>query len=154
MGPLSIYGPYAWLIPEEFWAKPKRDFTYSVEFVTPNQLAASASRTQTVGINRDSHFVAIRMVATVTNTDNTTFVDTPAILVNVKDSGSGFDLMDKPVPFISLFHRGSSGDGKERYLTLPRIFDPGSTISVTLENQDATARHVRIAFDGFRVWGG
>lgn len=150
--PLQAFGPYAWLLPEEMWPKTKRFFIYEIDFVTPNQLPASGRATQSVGINRDSYFVAVSIAAYVTNTDNTTVVDQPNILVTIRDAASGFDLMDRPVPFANLFNRGGAGDGKQRFLDLPRIFDPGSTVSATLENFDATARHVRISLIGFRVW--
>jgi hypothetical protein len=140
------------MLPQNLWAREKRWFIYNIEFVTPNQLVASASRTRTVGINRDSYFAVVSIACTVTDTDNTTFVDTPAILVTLTDSGSGAVFMNTPVHFANLFSRGSTGDGKRNYVELPRLIDPGSTLACTLDNQDATARHVRIALNGFRIY--
>ena len=152
LGPFAQFSPYAWMLPQNLWAREKRWFIYNINFVTPNQLVASDTRTQTVGINRDSYFAVVSISATVTNTDNTTFIDTPAILVTFTDTGSGALFMNTPTHFANLFSRGSTGDGKRNYLELPRLVDPGSTIASTLENQDATARHVRIALSGFRIY--
>lgn len=152
LGPFAQYSPYAWMLPQHLWAREKRWFVYNIEFVTPSELVASASRTRTVGINRDSFFAVVSLACTVTNTDNTTFIDTPAILVSITDAGSGAVYMNTAVHFANLFSRGSTGDGKRNYIELPRLVDPGSTISCTMENQDATARHVRLAFNGFRIY--
>lgn len=146
------FSPYAWLLPPALWHREKRQYIYSVEFVTPNQLTASGTRTRTVGVDRDSYFAAVDVYAVVTNTDNTTFIDTPAIMVQMTDAGRSIGLQDKAVHFLNLFNRGSSGDGRGWNIELPRLFDPGSTISVTLENLEATARHVRLSFRGFRVY--
>ena len=152
LGPFAQFSPYAWMLPPQLWNKEKRWFIYSIEWVTPNELTASGTITRTVGINRDSYFAIVSVACTVTNVDNTTFIDTPAILVSMQDAGAGALYQNVAVPFINLFSRGSSGDGKHNIVTLPRLVDPGSTVSVTLENQDVTARHVRLAFDGFRVY--
>lgn len=152
-GPFARFSPYAWLLPPELWGKLKRWFIYGIDHVTPNQMPASASVTNTVGINRDAHFCVVGMAATVTNVDNTTLVDAPSFTLTMKDSGSGSDLMDKAQHFLNIFNRGSAGDGKTHYLELPRLFDPGAVISMTLNNLDATARHVRVSFVGFKVFG-
>lgn len=147
------FSPYAWLLPPALWGLEKQPYVYSVEFVTPNQLpVAPASRTQTVGVDRDSYFAAITCAAVVTNTDNVTFVDTPSIMVEIQDAGRSIGLQDKAVHFLNYFNRGSSGDGRGWHVELPRLFGPGATIAVTLENLEATARHVRISFRGFRVY--
>lgn len=151
-GPFPQYSPYAWLLPPELQHRPKRNFTYVIEFVTPNQLPATSTRSRTFGVNRDSAFFAIAISAVVTNTDNTTFIDTPALLVLIKDSGAGVDFMDNPVHFLNLFGRGSSGDGRFNFLTLPRHIDPGGTVAAQIENLEATARHIRLAFHGIRVY--
>ena len=153
LGPFAAYSPYAWMLPQDLWDKIKRWYTYTVEFVTPNQLIASGTRTQTVGIERDSHFAPITLVGVVTNVDNTTYIDPAGILVTIKDSGSGLDMMDRPVHWLNLFGRGSVGDGRIIPVELPRVIAPGSTISVTLTNLEVTARHVRISFRGFRIYG-
>lgn len=152
LGPFAQYSPYAWLLPEELWNKPKRTFAYSVEFVTPNQLVATGTRTRGQGVDRDSMFACVAVAATVTNVDNTTFIDSPAILVQIT-TGTSTNWFEPAAHFLNVFGRGAVGDGRINYLELPRLIDPGANISVTLENLDATARHVRLAFRGFRVYG-
>lgn len=152
LGPFAQYSPYAWMLPQELWAKPKRLYYYTVEWVTPNQLAASSTATRTVNIDRDAHFAGIVWSAVVTNVDNTTFIDQPAILVEISDGGSGAQIMDKAVHFLNLFGRGAVGDGRFTTLVLPRLWNPGGTIAVTLQNLDATARHIRLTVHGFKVY--
>ncbi len=150
----SAYGPYAWLLPEELWVKPKRFYVYTTSFVGVGaDIPANGSRTRTIAINRDSVFALISVSGTVTDTTDATTVDAPALLVQVVDAGSGLELTQEPVHWLDFFGRASAGDAHYRYLELPRLVDPGSTIRITISNLTATARHARIAFHGFRIYG-
>lgn len=159
LGPFARYSPYAWMLPQELWGRPKQEAMYTIEFITPVQLVAAGGapnpRTLTVGIERGAAFAVIEMMATVYNVDNTTLVPLPSIMVQVRDVGSKLDFFDVPVHFLSCFNVGQGGGnsgGYTRQFALPKIVDPGGTIAVQLENFDAVARHVRVTFHGFRVW--
>jgi hypothetical protein len=39
------------------------------------------------------------------------------------------------------------------YWDSPKILSPNETLTVILQNLSATARHVRLAFRGFKVFG-
>jgi hypothetical protein len=133
-------------------AARKRWFSYGVDFVTPNQLPASGTLTQAKGVDRDSAFIIMSLAGVVTNTDNTTYIDSPSILIQVT-VGTALQLFDPPAHWLNVFGRGAVGDGRIQPLEWPREADPGATLTVTLQNLDATARHVRIIFRGIRVYG-
>jgi hypothetical protein len=128
-----------------------------VDWVTPNQLPATGGTnvTRTFNVERDSTFACINISVQVTNTDNVTFVASPSILVSAREAGSGLELFSSPVPMLNLFNAagGAAADKNLNYLALPRIFSPAATVSITLENLDATARHIRMSWIGFRVYG-
>ena len=157
LGPFAQYSPYAWLLDPALWALPKRWFIYTVDFVDANNLAvagaAGATRTRPMAISNDAGFVPVYGVATVTNTDNVTFVDSPAILVQINDTGATYQFMDAATAFLNVWGRGAVGDGRFSPVSLPPYLKPATTLTFTLQNLDATARHVRLAYHGFKVVG-
>lgn len=157
LGPFAQYSPYAWMLDPLLWHLPKRWFIYTVDFVDANGLAvagaAGATRTRPLSVSNDAAFCPIYQSATVTNVDNTTFVDSPAILVNIVDTGATYQFMDAATTFLNVFGRGGVGDGRLQPVPLPPYLKPGTTVSYTLQNLDATARHVRLAVHGFKVVG-
>lgn len=144
-------------VQKDWWLDP---FVYSINFVTPNQLAASATTTLSFIVQNDSAFSICKTTYIASDTNNVAVANLQPfgsggasslveILATITDSGSGRALSDNPIPIDSLF-----GTGQEpRIWPIPKIVDPNSTISVTLQNLVATARHVRLAFTGYKVFG-
>ena len=144
-------------IAKDWWLDP---FIYTINFVTPNQLAASATTTLNFVVQNDSAFSICKTTYVISDTANvavanlqpfgsggaSSFVE---ILSTITDSGSGRSLSDQGVPIDSQFGTGQF----PRIWPIPKIVDPSSTISVTLQNLVATARHVRLAFSGYKVFG-
>ena len=144
-------------ISKDWWLDP---FIYTINFVTPSQLAASASLTLNFIVQNDSAFSICKTTYTVADTANAAVANLQpfgsgaassivGILSSITDSGSGRSLSDNPVPIDSQFGTGQF----PRIWPIPKIVDPNSTISVTLQNLDALARHVRLAFSGYKVFG-
>jgi hypothetical protein len=69
--------------------------------------------------------------------------------VTLTDSGAGRSLSDNPVPIDSWFGTGM----RPYHWPIPKILDPVSTFSTTLQNLTATAWHVRLAFHGYKIFG-
>jgi hypothetical protein len=142
---------------KQYWLDP---FTYILNFVTPNQLAASATSTLGFLIQNDSAFSICKtmfIITTVTNTfsaelqpfgSGLTTGGVP-VLVTMTDGGSGRSLSDNPIPIDCIY-----GTAQLPYIwQLPKIIDPSSQFNVTLQNLVATAWHVRLAHAGYKIFG-
>lgn len=136
-------------------------FTYTINFVTPNQLAASATSTLQFICQADSAFVICRTTFVALSTANAAVANLQpygsggassvvGVLCSLSDSGSGRALMDNPVPLDSIF---GTGQYSGRDWPIPKILDPSSTLAATLQNLDATAYHIRLQFHGYKVFG-
>lgn len=138
--------PFLGLLPTAMWDKQKDFFIYTVEFLP---LAASATASQSVNVQSDSHFLIEFVTGTVTDVANAVFVASPPELILITDSGSGRQFMDRPVHWLNLFGTAQLPG----VLPFPKIINAGSTISVQIQNLEAVARNVRISFIGFKVFG-
>ncbi len=144
-------------IQKDWWLDP---FTYVINFVTPNQLAASATTTLNFIVQNDSAFSICKTNYVASDTANAAVANLQPfgsgvasglveILCTLTDSGSGRSLMDNAVHIDSLFGTAQF----PQIWPIPKILDPNSTFSATLQNLVATARHVRLAFHGYKVFG-
>lgn len=144
-------------IKKKWWLDP---FTYTVNFVTPNQLAASTTATLQFLTQNDSAFAICKTTFTALSTANAAIANLQpygsggassvvGILAAMSDSGAGRSLMDNPVPIDAMFGTGMF----PRIWPIPKILDPASNFSVTLQNLDATAYHVRLGFHGYKIFG-
>jgi hypothetical protein len=142
---------------KDWWLDP---FTYSINFVTPNQLAASATSTLNFLVQNDSAFAICKSTYIATDVNNAAVANLQPfgsgaasslveVLVTLTDSGSGRSLMDQGIPIDGLFGTAQF----PRIWPIPKILDPNSTFSATLQNLVATARHVRLAFHGYKIFG-
>lgn len=124
-------------------------FNYDVDFLP---VTAAQSSQQDVQIQNDSHFVILGMFATVTETDNTTFLPWPfwPLTVQFNDTGAGRQLQNRAVPLGSVM----AVPGCETALLQPKFIKAGSTFSTTLANLRTSGDlNVRIAFNGVKVFG-
>lgn len=123
-------------------------FTYTLNYLPAT---ASVITTQSFLIQADSAFMYVKGCAVVTATDNTTFLTVGQwpFLITITDSGSGRDLMDTGVHLYNIF-----GTAERPFiLPKPKLFDPNSTVTGKLQNLSATDRNVRLAFNGYKVFG-
>lgn len=124
-----------------------RDFFLVTAEILP--LAASGSGADTISINDDADFLIVAGTGVVTSVDNATFLANVPILVELKDSGSGRDMMDAPVHWNNIF-------GTAQYPAIwpyPKLIRRASSLTVKCTNLEATARNVRVTFHGFKVFG-
>ena len=142
------------LVPREFWNVEKTFFIYEQDFVTPLQLAASATTVGNIQLQDDSHFLAVAGVALLTDTTNTTVVNSESnanasgVLVLITDVGSGSQLSQVPVPLDSIFGTAQ----RPAVWPMPKLFRKGGTIATQVQNLLATARHLRISYWGIRIY--
>jgi len=144
-------------IQKTWWLDP---FTYTINFVTPNQLAASATSTLQFLVQNDSAFAICKTTLTALSTANAAIANLQpygsggvssvvGVLVTLADAGSGRALMDSAVPIDSLFGTGMF----PRIWPIPKILDPNSQFTAQLQNLDATAYHIRLGFHGYKIFG-
>jgi hypothetical protein len=119
---------------------------YATDFVP---LPLSATVTNNINIDGSSAFMILSAVAVETDIANTTFLAQMPLLASIKDTGSARDLMNTPVHASNWF--GTAQEPK--YWDIPKVLAPNTTLAVTLQNLEATARNVRIAFHGFKIFG-
>lgn len=138
-------GAYPWWYPDGAKGLAIDAFTYSANFLP---LGASASLNQQINISGDSAFVILSAVMVETATDNTTFLPQRPLLVSLLDSGSGRQFSNNAIPADGWF-----GDA---YLPgvwpIPKILAPNATLTVGLQNLEATARNVYAIFIGFKIF--
>lgn len=120
-------------------------FAYGTDFVP---LAASATTTNPIAINSDSAFFILAATGIETATDNTTFLTQHPLMVQLAEGGSSRNFFNTALHFDEVF--GSAEF--PMVWPLPKLLLPNSTLNVTLQNLEATARNVRIALHGFKVF--
>jgi len=127
-------------------------FTYNINFLP---LAASNNSTDQFITQADSGFAIVKTCFVISSNVDV-FVanisDTPKfapILVTLSDSGAGRNLSNSPVAINSLF-----GTGERPFVwARPKVLDPNSTFVAQVQNLVATAFNIRLAFQGFKIFG-
>lgn len=136
---------YDQFLPDRLKGHPKDFFIYTAEF-TP--LSASATQSFTIGIQADSDFLILAGVRVVTTTNNATFVANVPQLVLITDTGAGRTFMDRAVHMDNLFGTVQL----PAMWTYPKFVSGASSLSIQLQNLEATDRNVRMSFLGFKVF--
>lgn len=155
------YAAYAALLPEPLLNAPKDFFIYTVPFGIGGlgtQLGSGSGVTAqaSVQIQDDSAFLIVSGArAYLTTGDAAIAGDQALALISVVDSGSGRQIVGA----------GSSSGGSATYIEnwfgtaknpaywpFPKIVKPSATLTVTLTNLEANARHYEIAFIGFKIF--
>lgn len=139
-------GRFPWWYPEGAEGLTVDYYVYATDF-TP--LGASATVANSITISGEAAFVVLAATMVETDTANTTFLPNMPLLVDLSDTGSGRHFSNTPVAASNWF--GTAEEPK--YWDVPRVIPPNSTFSVGVQNLEATARNVRVAFHGFRVYG-
>jgi len=133
-------------------------FYYRINF---DSVAASATATGQFLVQQDSAFALTHMMYTATATDNTAVANLQpygsggassltTFLVTLTDSGSGRNLMDGAVPLDTIFGTAI----RPYYLAHPKILDPASQFTATVQNLDTVnARRLRLVFGGYKIFG-
>lgn len=120
-------------------------FAYGTDFAP---LAASTTTTRAIQINSDSAFLILSATMVETATDDVTFLANRPLLCNLTTGGAALSLMNTPIHADNLF--GTAEEPK--YWDVPKVLLPNTTFNVTLQNLEATARNVRVAFHGFKIY--
>ncbi len=134
-----------------FWFPPEARnlaldyFAYAADF---DQLGASATVTRAIQINSDSAFMVLSATMVETATDNTTFLANRPLLATLTTGGAALSLSNTAVHADNWF--GTAQEPK--YWDVPKILLPNTTFNVQLQNLEATARIIRVAFHGFKLF--
>ncbi len=121
-------------------------FVYGTDFVP---LGASADVTNNINIQGDSAFCILSAVLVETDTTNLIFLAQAPVQAALSDTGSGRQLSNQLIHCSNWF--GTAQEPK--YWDVPKILAPNATFSVRLVNLEATARNLRVAFHGFKIFG-
>jgi hypothetical protein len=134
-----------------FWFPPEAKdlaldyFAYGTDF---EPLALSATTTRSIQINSDSAFMILSATMVETDTANTTFFPNRPLLVSLGTGGAALQLSNTPIHADNWF--GTAQEPK--YWDVPKVLLPNTTFNVTLQNLEATARNIRVAFHGFKLF--
>lgn len=139
-------GRFPWWFPLEARRLAFDYFAYATDFAP---LGASATTSNNINILTDSAFFITSAVAVETDAANTVFLAQMPLLVSLSDTGSGRTFSNTPVHASNWF--GTAEEPK--IWDVPKLLAPGATFQVTLQNLEAVARNVRLAFHGFKIFG-
>ena len=130
----------------ELESGPRDFFVYSAEFLP---IGASASATVRVPIQADSAFALMEITGTVRAlvTDEAVVV-APAMRMELRDEGTGRILMDRAQMWDNIIGTAE----RPFFLPAPKVIRANSTFVVTLTNDNANDRQVRIAFIGYKIF--
>ncbi len=128
----------------------KKDFyIYEEDF---SSVANGATATGNINIQADSDFVMQKLtyfadISAAVQTDSSRVI--PLMTVQIKDTGSGRDLLETAAPVSNLF-----GTGELPFiLPTPKLFLARSTIAITVTNFSAsTTYNLRLSFIGYKVF--
>src|SRR2546429_4384018 len=99
--PLLAPNWFLGLVPRQYWNVKKQFFIYAQEFLPIN---ANATATGNVQVQNDSHFLCVGGTALVTDTLNTTIINSPsnanasAKLLTITDVAAGLPVSQVAVP--------------------------------------------------------
>jgi hypothetical protein len=134
-----------------FWFPPEAKhlaldyFVYGTDF---EPLALSATTTRSIQINSDSAFLILSASMVETDVANTTFFPNRPLLVQLSTGGAALNLSNTPIHADNWF--GTAEEPK--YWDLPKTLLPNTTFNIQLQNLEAVARNVRVAFHGFKLF--
>lgn len=134
-----------------FWFPPEAKhlaldyFVYGTDY---EPLLANATTTRSIQINSDSAFLILSAVMVETDENNTTFMANRPLLVQLSTGGAALNLSNTPIHADNWF--GTAEEPK--YWDLPKVLLPNTTFNVQLQNLEAVARNVRVAFHGFKLF--
>lgn len=121
-------------------------FVYPTSF-TP--LGASATVLNNINIQGDSAFIILSGVLVETDTNNTLFMAQNPLLVTLTNTGASSGFSAGAVHANNWF---GTADAPKMW-DMPKVLAPNSSIGVQLQNLEATARNVHIAFHGIKIYG-
>lgn len=138
-------GSYPFWFPPEARGLALDYFAYGANF---EPLGANAQAVQAIQINSDSAFLVLSATMVETAEDNTTFLANRPLLVNLSTGGAALNLSNLAIHADNWF--GTAQEPK--YWDVPKILLPNTTFNVALQNLEATARNIRVAFHGFKLF--
>lgn len=102
------------------------------------QVAANATLTSTISIDRDSSFVITKITGSATG----------ACLVTIQEQGRDRQWMNTAVHIRNLIGSGA----EPNILPSPRFLEKGSTVSISIQDLSGAANNVELNFAGFKMF--
>lgn len=132
-------------LPEKWRGRVRDHFMLTYEFVP---LAATATDQREIAIQSDADYILVAATCVVTSTDNLTLLAFVPQMVALFNSGSGRNFQTAATHFRNVF-----GTGDElRVFPQPKLMPASGTLVVQHQNLEATARNIRGAFYGFKLF--
>lgn len=139
-------------VPRDYALKDQDLFFISADFVGALALAAAPAATATQSIvitaDADAHLLLVGSAFTCTTTAETADAASAFILATLKMSSSGREMMNNAQHL-----RNISGTAQLPCVwPRPKFLAATSSMKVTLQNQEGTARAVRMGFYCFKIF--
>lgn len=136
-------------LPQQYWNRRADFYTYSVEF---NTLGVSATSTDVFQVDVDQDFLCLGITCEETTTAAGTTEQTFwPVLIDVFEN-TGANWFDAQQQLHTVAGRGSVDGLGYRPLPYPRFVSGGSSVTVRLQNLEATARRIWISFPGVQIF--
>jgi len=136
-------------LPQKYWNRRADFYTYSVEF---NMLGVSATATDPFQVDVDQDFLCLGIVCEETTAAAGTTEQTfwPVLVEIFENTGANW--FDAQQQLHNVAGRGTVDGMGYRPLPYPRFVSGGSTVTVRLQNLEATARRIWIGFPGVQIF--
>lgn len=149
--PLLTVTQWISLLPPQYqraWREGRMTPDYFVYVAEILPLPASGTGVATFNIEADSDFAWLYGTRFVTDSANANPQANVLETVNIRDSGSGRVLSNTAVAMDNYFGTVQ----QPNVLAQPKLFRAGGTVQVTVQNLEAVARNVRLAFHGAKLF--
>jgi len=127
-------------------------FFVSADFVGSSEMAAApaagATQALVLTVDQDAHLLLCGAAFVCTDTAETTDVPTPFILITLKLSSSGRELMASAQHLRNVAGTGSLPCAWPR----PKFIAAGSSMRVTAQNLAGAIRRLRLTFYSFKIF--
>lgn len=141
--------PVRSFLPQQYWNRRADYYAYSVEF---NTLGVSATASDNFQVDVDQDFLCLGLAAEETTTAAGTTEQTYwPVLVDIFEN-TGANWFDATQHLHNIAGRGTVDGMGYRPLPYPRFTSGGSTVTVRLQNLEATARRIWITFHGVQIF--
>jgi hypothetical protein len=142
---LPPVNPFLGLIPSDAWDKFKQYFAFNFPFIP---LGASSTGVLSVNVDSSADFVGMLATTQCTSTDETQKLAYFPALAQFALTAGATVFSDQTFPLGSLAPDASS----PMYLPYPMYIPANSTLTLTLQNLEATSRNYRVTLHGFKVY--
>lgn len=141
-----IPGLYLDFLPRALRDRAREFYVYSTNFLP---LLSGATATQSISMQGSSHFLLTAINGTVrTDAAPPVLQASPAVLIQLQDTGSGRRMADQPLDWMNMVGRGI----QPGLLPWPWLIVPGGQVAVQATNLDGADRQIRVSLLGIQIY--